>query len=330
MGEKDAAGKNDGEKKPAAAAADGLTTVVLKLDMHCDGCAKKIKRAVKKVDGVSSVTADSATNKVMVIGKVDPAGIREKLEQKTKKKVELVSPQPKKDGGGGDKKPEEKPAEKKAEEKKAEEKKPKESTVVLKINLHCDGCIQKIRKIIYKIKGVDTVEVDASKDLVTVKGTMDTKELAPYLTVKLKRSVDVVAPKKDDGGGDKKGKEAAPAGGGDKKEKKADGGDKKKEGDGKAAPAGGDAGKKDESGGPKVEVNKMEYSGLGQPSSVFYYDGPVSAHNRYVMEAHAHQAYVSQVYDNQGYPNHGSVVPMENYAPQMFSDENPNASCSVM
>lgn len=61
-----------------------------------------------------------------VIGKVDPAAIKEKLEQKTKKKVELVSPQPKKDGGG-DKKAEEKPAEKKPEEKKpAEDKKPKQ------------------------------------------------------------------------------------------------------------------------------------------------------------------------------------------------------------
>lgn len=83
---------------------------------------------------------DSAANKLTVTGKVDPAGIKEKLEQKIKKKVDLVSPQPaKKDGGGGDEKKTEekkpaaegkaegKPAEKKGEEKKpAEEKKPKE------------------------------------------------------------------------------------------------------------------------------------------------------------------------------------------------------------
>ena len=75
--------------------------------------------------GVANAKADSDTNKVTVIGKVDPAMLREKLEQKTKKKVELLSPAPKKDkknddGGGGDKKAEKKP------EKKAEDKKPKE------------------------------------------------------------------------------------------------------------------------------------------------------------------------------------------------------------
>ena len=69
--------------------------------------------------------ADCATNKLTVTGKVDPSGLREKLEQKIKKKVELVSPQPKKDGGG-DKKPADKAPEKKADEKKAEDKKPKE------------------------------------------------------------------------------------------------------------------------------------------------------------------------------------------------------------
>lgn len=37
--------------------------------------------------------------KITVVGKVDPAMLREQVEQKTHKKVELISPQPKKDGG---------------------------------------------------------------------------------------------------------------------------------------------------------------------------------------------------------------------------------------
>lgn len=76
-------------------------------------------------EGVGDVKADCATNKVTVSGKVDPSGLREKLEQKIKKKVELVSPQPKKDGGG-DKKPADKAPEKKPDEKKADDSKPKE------------------------------------------------------------------------------------------------------------------------------------------------------------------------------------------------------------
>lgn len=75
--------------------------------------------------GVEDVKADISNNKLTVIGKVDPTEVRDKLAEKTKKKVELVSPQPKKDAGAGDKKPEEK-SEKKADEKKTEDKKPKE------------------------------------------------------------------------------------------------------------------------------------------------------------------------------------------------------------
>lgn len=48
--------KNDGEKKPTDAAPkkdDGLNIVVFKTDIHCEGCAKKIKRAVKNFEGMS-------------------------------------------------------------------------------------------------------------------------------------------------------------------------------------------------------------------------------------------------------------------------------------
>ncbi|KAH0995792.1 hypothetical protein GBA52_019656 [Prunus armeniaca] len=341
MGEKKEGAKNEGEKKPAAADAgakkdDGSLTVVLKTDMHCEGCAKKIKRAVKNFQGVEQVKTECAANKVTVTGKVDPAGLREKLEQKIKKKVDLISPQPKKDGGG-DKKPaaaeekaEKKPEEKKPAEKKTEEKKPKEapkeSTVVMKMRLHCEGCMQKMKSKISKFKGVNTVSFDAPKDIVTVKGFMDAKELVPYLREKFRRSVEVVPPKKDDGaaakpkdaaaGGEKKEKEAA--GGGDKKEKEAAAGGGEKKEIAAAAPAG---------GAPKAEVNKMEYSGYPYPPSSYYWydEGHVYNHNKFVMEAQAHQAHVSQ--DSL---SHGYAVPIEHHpAPQMFSDENPNG-CSVM
>ncbi|KAK9291280.1 hypothetical protein L1049_009469 [Liquidambar formosana] len=126
MGEKDA-GKNEGEKKADAGKKDD-GAVVLNLEMHCEGCAKKVKRFVKNnIDGVKDAKADRPNNKLMVWGKVDVVKLREKLQEKTKKKVELISPQPKKDAkdSGGDKKPDEK-SEKKPDEKKADDKKPKE------------------------------------------------------------------------------------------------------------------------------------------------------------------------------------------------------------
>ncbi|XP_059462938.1 heavy metal-associated isoprenylated plant protein 5-like [Corylus avellana] len=348
MGEKDG-GKNEGEKA-ADKKDDGKITAVYKVDMHCEGCAKKIKRAVRSFDGVDDVKADCSANKLTVMGKLDPSGIREKLEQKIKKKVELVSPQPKKDGGG-DNKPKEEP---KKEEKKKDEKKPekpKESTLVLKIPLHCDGCIHKMRKIIQKFDGVEKVDIDAGKDLVTVKGTMDAKALVPYLTAKLKRSVDVVPPKKDEGG-DKKPKEGGGGGdgdkkkeggggGGDKKEKEGGGGGDKKEKEG----GGGDAAKKEEGGGAKVELSKMEYHGYPYASPTYWNGGnvydqnyPVEVHHAQNYPVEAYQGYVNHGYGNEGYVNQGYAhqgyeLPHPHahamHAPQMFSDENPNA-CSVM
>lgn len=69
-----------------------------------------------------TVKTDCGTNKLTVIGKMDVLAVKEKLELKTKKKVELISPQPKKDGGAGEKKAEEK----KPEQNKTPEEKPKE------------------------------------------------------------------------------------------------------------------------------------------------------------------------------------------------------------
>ena len=132
--------KEVAEKKPAAEGKkdEGKTISVYKMDMHCEGCAKKIKRAAKHMDGVEEVKTDFSANKLTVTGKVDPAKVKERLEEKIKKKVEIVSAPPKKDGGGEKKAEEKKSDEKKPEEKKAEEKKaPKEVIIIIIILTFC-------------------------------------------------------------------------------------------------------------------------------------------------------------------------------------------------
>ena len=68
----ESAAKNEAEKKPAAPVPapapaavpvvkdggakkeeGGAVTAIYKIDMHCEGCAKKIKRAVRHVKGKS-------------------------------------------------------------------------------------------------------------------------------------------------------------------------------------------------------------------------------------------------------------------------------------
>lgn len=160
--------------------------------------------------------------------------------------------------------------------------------------------------------GVESVNVDGAKDLVTVKGTMEAKELTPYLKEKLKRNVEVVPPKKEE---DKKDKE----GGGEKKDKK--------EGEAKPAASGGGGGD-----AAKVEVNKMEYHGYPPPPPSYWYDGNFPGQTSYAMEVNP--GYSNQGYQvHPGYANQGYMTPYylnpHHPPPQMFSDENPNA-CSVM
>ncbi|XP_064962295.1 heavy metal-associated isoprenylated plant protein 3-like isoform X1 [Musa acuminata AAA Group] len=328
--------KGDDEKKEKGGGGEkkkeeGPTPVEVKLDMHCEGCALKVRKLVKGLEGVEGVSVDAAHNKLKVVGKVDPWKLKEFLEVKTKKKVDFISPKdpPKKakDDGGDAKKNKDADDKGKDAKKSSDDKKPKPvsnpsihhlnikfdqtflaltskihqpavSTVVLKIRLHCDGCIQRIKRRIHKIKGVEEVTVDAAKDLVMVKGTMDVKNLAAMLKDKLRRAVEIVPPKKDDGGGEKKEKEKGGDGGGEKKEKggetggekkeKAGGGGEEKKDDGKAAAAATATATT-----TTTEANKMEYY------------APYPAYSGY-----------------------GYRIEMV-HAPQMFSDENPNA-CSIM
>nr|XP_043609831.1 heavy metal-associated isoprenylated plant protein 6-like [Erigeron canadensis] len=322
---KDTGAKAEGDKK----AEGGSPTIVLKLDLHCDGCAKKVRTSLRRLKGVEAVNVDIEGNKITVTGKVDPSKIKEQVEKKAHKKVEIVSPQPKKDG--------EKKVEDKKEDKKAEDKKPKEvqsSMIVLKIPLHCEGCAHKIKRTVSKIKGVESVIPDASKDLVMVKGTMDVNGLTPYLKEKLKRDVEIVQPKKDEKKDDKKDEKKEKNDGGDKKEKANSGGDddKKKKDEGKAV----NVGAKDGSRGIEV-VNKLENYG---PNS-FTYTMPTYNQNYYSQDygiLTSNHGYANAGYVNQGYAmqySNGPPPPPPMYlqdssASGMFSDENPNASCTIM
>ncbi|KAH9626708.1 hypothetical protein KSS87_021607 [Heliosperma pusillum] len=314
---------NEGEKKVES----GVATTVFKFDMHCEGCAKKIRKSLKNFQGVESVKTDCSTNKLVVTGNVDPVKIKERVEQKMKKKVELVSQQPitpAKEGGNGgqNKSDDKKPEEKKSGDKKSEDKKDKEktkeisiATVQLKTRVHCEGCANKIKKIVSKCEGVQDVNVDLQKDLITAKGTMDIKELLPYLNLKLKRTVELAPSKKEDGSsGDKKPKEGG--GGAEKpKEGNAKAEKTKESSDEKKKEGGGDISKDNAT---KIEVSKMEYS----PFSYEYgyapiYDPRVLGEGSSSGSGYGHQ--VVQYWHEPEY----------SHPPQMFSDENPNA-CSVM
>ncbi|KAG2540821.1 hypothetical protein PVAP13_9NG584100 [Panicum virgatum] len=124
------------------AATAPVQTVVLRVSIHCHGCKKKVRKVLKSVEGVQSVTVDAAQHKVTVTGTVDANTLVQRLHKSGKKGVpwqychppankteaapapEAAPPaQPAGDGGkdaaakAADKKPEEAEAEPKAEKK---------------------------------------------------------------------------------------------------------------------------------------------------------------------------------------------------------------------
>ncbi|XP_039052239.1 heavy metal-associated isoprenylated plant protein 3-like isoform X2 [Hibiscus syriacus] len=340
MGEKNNGNKKGGYKEKKE---NGPLTVVFKVDCLCEGCSSKILKCVRELEGVETVKTESDTNKVTVIGAVDPTALKENIAKKSKKKIDVVAPQPKKDDNKEEKKPDK---DKNQGSDQKQDKKPKEAaltTADLKVQLkcQCQGCILKIRKIVSETKGVHELKVDTQKEMLTVKGTMDVKALAEALKDKLKKNVEIVPLKKEkdnnkEGGKTSVGSDGGNSGGGGGG---GSGGGKKKNKGGSAGVDGGndvDANANaaaDGGGGKNKEGNRTEfmvqpeygygytpgypgymptYSGYGQPGYGYCYGHP-----------HPHGY-------GHHYPGYVSNNPVFVHPPhQMFNDENPNA-CAIL
>ncbi|KAK4588638.1 hypothetical protein RGQ29_019593 [Quercus rubra] len=159
--------------------------IVLKVDMHCEACARKVARALKGFEGVEEVTTDSKTSKVVVKGKAaDPIKVFERLQKKSGRKVEIISPLPKP--------PEENKEENKEQKEEKKEEPPAVVTVVLKVPMHCEACAQVLQRRIRKIKGVESVSTDLANDQVVVKGVVEPTMLVDYVYKRTKKQASIV------------------------------------------------------------------------------------------------------------------------------------------
>ncbi|KAH7867182.1 hypothetical protein Vadar_030108 [Vaccinium darrowii] len=276
----ESANKAAEEKKEEPKTEDESKEIVLRVFMHCEGCAKKVRRCLKGFQGVEDVQTDCKTHKVVVKGKnADPVKVLERIQRKSHRQVELLSPIPPPEAAGAE-------DPKKIEEKevaKAEEKKEEAQviTVVIQVHMHCEACAQEIKRRILKMDGVENAEPDLKSSQVTVKGVFDPKKLVEYMYKRTGKHVLIVKqePEKKE---EEKGKE----------EKKEEEKDTKK---GEAAAA----------DGAVAAVEGGEGSAMDLKRSEFF---PNYTQNYQI------DPYLSR---------------FELNAPQMFSDENPNA-CSVM
>ncbi|XP_038878612.1 heavy metal-associated isoprenylated plant protein 7 [Benincasa hispida] len=304
--------------------------IVLSVFMHCEGCARKVRRCLRGFEGVESVETDCRTHKVVVKGeKADPVKVLGRLQRKSHRRVELISPIPEPTA----------PIPEPVEKPKTEDTKPQPqilTTVVLKVHMHCEACAQEIKRRIHRMKGVELVDPDLKSSQVTVKGAIDPAALVAYVHRRTGKHAAIVKQEPEITPENNESEVAAKE---VEEEKKADASDgveseKKVEEESKveekpaAAAAGGgeaegtapaEADPVAEEAPKMVEVKKNEYH---------YYP------QRYIMEMYP---YAPPMMGDVAYPAPHMVVdaypaPMmmgHAYPPQMFSDENPNA-CSVM
>ncbi|KAK6123738.1 hypothetical protein DH2020_042519 [Rehmannia glutinosa] len=270
--------------------------------MHCEGCARKVRRCLKGFEGVEDVITDCRTSKVVVKGeKADPLKVLERIQRKSHRQVELISPIPK-PPSEEPKKPQEKEVVK-PEEKKEE---PPVITVVLGVYMHCDACAQEIKKRIQRMKGVEIAEPDLKSSQVTVKGVFEPQKLTEYVYKRTgKHAVIIkVEPEKKQ---EEKAKEA-------KEEKKAEEGEKEAK-----------------KGEEVVKENKEGGGGSGDAAAAAAGEPPAKPETEAEdpkLELRKNEFYYYYPQNYQMYPQR-FVQEMNAYPPQIFSDENPNA-CSVM
>ncbi|XP_025791678.1 heavy metal-associated isoprenylated plant protein 6-like [Panicum hallii] len=173
-----------------------MAPVILAMDVHCDSCAKKIRKAIMKVPGAESVTASYETGLVVVEGTADAAAVMARLRAKTKKAARVVS-----DAGPADP-----PA--------------PAPPIFLEMDLHCRSCAEKVEQRVMEIPdcspfssawnltphvlcarvrrpcvrtGVDAVTTDVPGRRVEVTGTVDASAVATSLEVTTRRPVRVVS-----------------------------------------------------------------------------------------------------------------------------------------
>ncbi|MBA0692609.1 hypothetical protein Goari_010158, partial [Gossypium aridum] len=156
--------------------------IVLKIYMHCEGCVSKVINCLTGFEGIEEVKADMKSNRVVAKGqKADPLKVLERVKKKYSTNVELISPKPKIVPN----------------DHQVQELPKKQEIIIevvsLKMNIHCEGCANDIKKSIEKMKGILNVEADMKKSMVTITGSLGASNIAETIRRRLGKHVEIVA-----------------------------------------------------------------------------------------------------------------------------------------
>lgn len=191
---KDEAADAEGEeKKKEEAAAKELppppAPCILGINLHCTGCANKIRRCILRCKGVEGVEVDMAQNQVTVKGIVDPQGICGRLRKRTMRNAAVISPPPPPPPTDADA-----AATVKEEPVVVHSQVSEVTTMELHVNMHCEACAQQLQKKILKMRGVQSVDANSGAGKLTVTGTMSADKLVQYIHRRTGKLASVVPP----------------------------------------------------------------------------------------------------------------------------------------
>lgn len=65
----------------SSSSTDATEVVVLRVSLHCQGCAGKVKKHISKMEGVTSFSIDLPKQKVTVVGNVTPSEVLESISR---------------------------------------------------------------------------------------------------------------------------------------------------------------------------------------------------------------------------------------------------------
>ncbi|XP_074589205.1 uncharacterized protein LOC141845069 [Curcuma longa] len=136
-----------------------LIVAEYKLHIHCKECASVVHKHIVRNSGVEKVDITVESGKVIVKGYFDVKKVQERIEKKTKKKVELIWTKclPK------------------------EEKKEEIKIIVIKVHLHCENCEQDLKVLLLKHKEIHKVETYLGDNCCKIIGTIKEEELVKYI-----------------------------------------------------------------------------------------------------------------------------------------------------
>lgn len=348
MGQGQAEGKT--EKK-------GENKVVVRVDMDCEACKQKVIKVLKNFPGVEDIDLDMDQQKVTIKGNVDVWKVYEALRKKCGKRTMLVYPQLSKE------------EERRAKEDSIINSvnkivdsitdlltpKPPNTIVELRVRMHCGACAKKIKKVLLRVDGVMEVDGDMASDKVVVKGRDLNADTLCNTVRQSGKPCDFISIKNAEKAQEKKKGEK-------KEEKKADNKEEKEE---KAEEKKDEKQRKKKGGknGENAEENKGENKGKKKGENKEGNKGENEAEKKEdtqeerkeedkpekekggakneKKEGKANDKEEAKQPTNEGeqevdlelkkftYTPYQSASSESVYAPQIFSDENPNA-CSLM